>query len=488
MTHSSDEIKSRHLLWIHQNFVSARQAGNSRPIHLIAALLEQGWEVDIVTSQSGYLDDGPESSQKDLVIEQEGRLTLHRLNVTCSGSQLWNRGHSYLNFLTKAFRYVPRFKKIDVIYAHTPLPQILLSVILSTWRKIPLVFGMGDLWPAYLIECKLLKSFPLILAMEWLEALVYHYADYCIPVVPAFAPYLTEMGVSKERITVVPTGGDAIYSKADKNLGAQWRKKYGFEEKFLLVYTGSFNEPYGLETLLEAAHQIAELRPEITWIFAGNGRLRPIIENTANKLDCVHYLGSLSKDELLPLYLAADVGLVALAPLPLLETVMPGKLFDYLAAGLPVISLIKGQPCILLSSAKAGVSLKECTSDHLVKAVLEIADLPQEARRAMGGRGQHWVLKYMNAIDMAQEAVAVISKVSNEKIRLPRLFRLLGAGLAACGNVITRRSRRTIQKLFHEERQQTIQRSFDEWLNQSRGRRHTAPKMPDLLSNRNVNN
>jgi len=38
------------LVWIHQNFYTARQAGNSRAVHLVAAILEQGLNVDVVTT------------------------------------------------------------------------------------------------------------------------------------------------------------------------------------------------------------------------------------------------------------------------------------------------------------------------------------------------------------------------------------------------------------------------------------------------------
>ena len=48
---------SKRLLWIHQNFVTAHQPGNSRAIYQISSMLEQGWTVDVVTGDTGYLEE-----------------------------------------------------------------------------------------------------------------------------------------------------------------------------------------------------------------------------------------------------------------------------------------------------------------------------------------------------------------------------------------------------------------------------------------------
>jgi hypothetical protein len=86
----------RRLLWIHQNFVTSKQVGNSRGIHLIAAMLELGWHVDLVTSELGYLEQGLDNQLGGL--EKEGNLTIHRLPVDKNKSGYNNRAKSYFNF------------------------------------------------------------------------------------------------------------------------------------------------------------------------------------------------------------------------------------------------------------------------------------------------------------------------------------------------------------------------------------------------------
>jgi len=453
------------LLYINQNFVNNNQSGNTRPVRILSTFLNRGFKVDVLTGLTGYLDDIRQSSTDTPVIEKDGQLTVHRLAVSCRKSQLHNRSLSYLRFLTKAIQYLPRIKKIDVIYATSPpLPQVILSVLASWWRKVPLIFEIRDIWPAFLVENGLLRSRLLIKAMEWIEAFMYRYADYCIPVSPPFAAYLTELGVPENRITTIPTGGDPVYSQMNPAEGTYWRKEHALNGKFIVIYTGSFHQYYNLELVLRAAEELAESRPDIHWVFAGNGRDRLKIQHAADQYDTIHYLGLIPKKEMYRLYLAADVGLVTLAPLPLMQTVIPGKLFDYLASGTPVLSLVGGQTGAIIKAANAGVVLERPEKQGIIRSILQMADMPDSARREQGTQGQLWVLKHMNSVQMAHKAVEIVQRTLDKRGRFKRLLRILSSGAGAWRDVTAGRSNKALQKLFGPKCPKTIQRSFQEWL------------------------
>ncbi len=475
------------LLWVHQNFVSARQAGNSRPIHILAALLEAGWQVDVITTLAGYLDSAEMQPQPE--VASEGRLTLHRINATRPGLTRRQRGRAYLSFLSRAGPYALARGDVDVIYGSTPpLPQVLLSAALSAWRNVPLILEVRDLWPGRLVEFGLLTSRPVILAMEWLEAFLYRYADHCIAVAPAYVPHLQAMGVRPQDISVILTGSDPVYAAADPATGARWRRRHGLEGTFLLAYTGSMNEYYALEVVLATAERLAEARPDVAWVFAGGGRRAEEVRRASERLECVHYLGPVPRDELPGLYLAADAGLLTLSPgYPLLEGVIPGKLFEYLAAGLPVISMAAVQADQLIELAGAGLVLEQPDADHLADAVLELADMPPDRRRAVGKQGQEWALRYVNAADEAAEVAPAMAKV-RRRSRAARLGRFLAAAALACVDVLTRRSRRADAALFGPDRRRTIRAGFQQWFDRHRAGRAKAarsgPPMPTLLSAR----
>jgi glycosyltransferase involved in cell wall biosynthesis len=477
------------LLWIHQNFVTARQAGNSRPIHLVAALLGQGWSVDVVTTQRGYLDAAAGRPTRPVLVEREGCLTIHRLRTAAAGTGLRQRSRAHLEFLAQAVRYAWRVRGVDVLYASTPpLLQTLAPVALSAVRGIPLVLEVRDLWPAFLVETGLLKSPLLTRVLEWLECFLYRYADHCIAVAPAFVPYLQALGASAQELTVVPTGADPLWARAPRDLGARWRREQALEGRFVVVYAGSFQEYYGLDTVLAAARQLATTRPEIVWVFAGAGRDVGQVERAAAELGCVRYLGSLPRDGLAPLYQAADAGLVTLRPVPLFDTVIPGKLLDYLACGLPVVSLVSGQAGALVRAAGAGVVVEDPTPAGLAAAVSALADLPAPARAGLGEQGRQWALRHMSATDLAQDAAQLLGRLTAPRGRLACLARALGASLAAVRDLIRRKPTEASARYYGRRRAETVEGHFQTWLDgraAAAGRpRPPAPPMPALLSER----
>jgi len=453
--------RPRRLLWIHQNFVSARQPGNSRPVHVISALLEQGWHVDVIASQRGYL--GDTTAARDgapVVIEREGGLTIHRL---AHGGGLDNRGGSYVRFMVCAMRYLWGLGHVDAVYASTPpLPQVLLAVLVSVWKRAPMMLEVRDLWPAFLTETKLVRSRPVLVALEWIESLSYRYAERCIPVSPPFAPFVEAMGVPRRRIVVAPTGAESRERAADA--AAAWRARHGLDGRFVVAYTGSFNEAYGLEAVLAAAERTAVENPNIHWVFAGNGRLRGAVEAAAARCATIHYLDALPKDELLPVLDGADLGLVTLADLPLIKMCMPGKLFDYMAAGLPVLCLCDGIAGAMVGAAGAGLTLAAADAERIAAAVQRMASMPAATRQALGASGRAWVRRYMTTARMGRAIARAVEPAMAEGARRSRVGALLSSAALATLDVGARRSPRVAAAFAARDMSAFASASLAEWL------------------------
>lgn len=105
-------------------------------------------------------------------------------------------------------------------------------------------------------------------------------------------------------------------------------------EKLTLVYAGSLGEHYDLDTVFEGVCGM-----DVEVVIAGRGPAEERLRRTAPPN--VRFLGAVRPDELPRIYAAADIGLAPYAPGS--TVAMPLKVFDYLAAGLPIVTSLAGE-------------------------------------------------------------------------------------------------------------------------------------------------
>ena len=67
------------------------------------------------------------------------------------------------------------------------------------------------------------------------------------------------------------------------------------------------------------------------------------------------------------------------------------KLFDYLAAALPVVCNVPGEVAQLLEAADAGVQVADASGRAMADAIRTLAAMPIGDRQRMGRAGRGWV-------------------------------------------------------------------------------------------------
>ena len=87
---------------------------------------------------------------------------------------------------------------------------------------------------------------------------------------------------------------------------------------------------------------------------------------------------------------AADACIAILKPVEMYKTTYPNKVFDYMAAGKPVILAIDGVIREVVENANAGIPVHPGDPEGLSQAVLQLADDPELAHR-MGCQGTRYM-------------------------------------------------------------------------------------------------
>lgn len=139
---------------------------------------------------------------------------------------------------------------------------------------------------------------------------------------------LTEKGVEADRLEVLRNGVDSVYLSEEEN--------YEENERFEILYVGSFKERKGVDVLVDAFQHLEE-KFELTLV-GGRDANKDLLEKIRLD-DAISFRGRVPEKQLPGLMQSADV-----LVLPSNDTkyqrkfTSPMKLFEYLASGTPVVA------------------------------------------------------------------------------------------------------------------------------------------------------
>lgn len=296
-----------------------------------------------------------------------------------------------LTFLKYALRSIGLVftEHYDVLFAtSTPLTAGIPGIVARWLRRKPFVFEVRDLWPELPRAMGVIRN-PLVLgAMSLLEWASYRSALRVIGLSPGIVDGIANRGVSRDRIAFVPNGCDLdVFSDSRE----PWRPAHVRTTDLLAVFAGTHGVANGLDAVLNAAAELRRRnRDDIKLMLIGEGKLKPALQARAQveQLDNVVFHDAVNKSQLAGLMAAADVGLQVLANVPAFYYgTSPNKFFDYIAAGLPVLTNYPGWLAEMI--VQHGCGFVVLPDDPVAFAdALEQAASDRHALRTMGARGR----------------------------------------------------------------------------------------------------
>jgi glycosyltransferase involved in cell wall biosynthesis len=297
------------------------------------ALLDAGHSVDVICRRLG-------SEPK---YESNGRLRVHRLTLGKKTWGIFSQLFEYLAFAFLAFLKVTRLhlkKRFNVVQAHN-LPDFLVFAALVPRLSGSRVFlDIHDLMPEFYCSRfnKDLNSFAARI-LRWQEYLSCHFAHHVITVTDLWRETLISRGVPEKKVSVVMNVADpAHFKRAGSGLHSLHR---GANGDFRLVYHGTIAHRYGVDLLLQAVRLACSKVPGITLRIHGRGDYTDSIRTLIKELDLESRVelttNFLSADDLSDLLESYDVGIVPYRSDVFTDGILPTKLMEYVALGVPAI-------------------------------------------------------------------------------------------------------------------------------------------------------
>ena len=295
----------------------------------------------------------------------------------------------------------------DVVLVSSPtFVSVLSGWLLAKVKRARFVMEVRDLWPATSVGLGLMTNRRVIAVLERLELAAYAAADQVVVVSEGFRDDLIRRGVPSSKVHAIRNGADVARFTVTDGAERGWRARLGAgAEDCLVLYAGTHGISQALTTVADAAAVVAR-RPvgsSVRFAFVGDGADKGRLEERVEELGLRNtvLLPSVPNSEMPRLLAAADICLVPLRDVPLFASVIPSKMFEYLAAGRAVIGSLKGEAAQILAEAGAAVVPPE-DSDSLAAAIGTLA-ADRELRELMGKTGRAFVEESHDRTTLARQ-------------------------------------------------------------------------------------
>ena len=318
----------RHCMVVHAHY----PLGETRVERQAMALIDHGSKVDIICLRGRH-----EEAVALVDGAQVHRLPVRRHKGSGPVAQLFE----YLFFFLLAFfrlTTLHRQRRYDVVQIHN-LPDFLVFVaVIPKLTGARVILDLHDLMPEFYAERfrQPLSSLP-VRIIRWQEWLSCRFADHVITVTELWRQALIERGQPPDKVTVVMNVADDRVFFQDHTTGVS-KDGRGLH----LIYHGSMSYHYGLDLMLQAVQLVRQTAPDVHLTIHGGGAYRRTLEKLVDELELQdHVLVSthfVSTEELATLIRTADLAIVPYRDGVFTGGILPTKLMEYAALGVPAIA------------------------------------------------------------------------------------------------------------------------------------------------------
>lgn len=322
---------------------------------------------------------------------------------------------NYLSFVISGKLWVTH-NNIDADLVFTvevsPMTQALIGCWYSKRYRVPAYLYVQDLWPENVEIVTGIHSRVIIKPIEEMVKWIYKNTDHIFTTSPSFVKEIEKRGANREKVHYWPQYAEEFYqplnredirARADASSLIHLIPNDGFN----IAFTGNIGMAQGLDILPKVAEKLKKNinanGRNIHFIIIGDGRYQGQFIQEIKKHDVGNMFILIPRQpaKVIPSLLSCcDTAFLSFSPSKLWEMTIPAKLQSYMACGLPVIAVAKGETERVVSDAKCGVCSEIGNDDDLMKCILEIQSSDY---KTLGENSRLYAQKYFNKEKLMNE-------------------------------------------------------------------------------------
>ena len=352
------------ILIISQNFYPEIGSAGNRMKNMYQLLVINGYEVNVLTTEPSYPNRNLYKQEKfwdDESLNNNSDIHFMKVNTRKYSKKMINRLRYYIEITLRMIKFIlSDKKKYDfIIVSSPPIFLGLAGLIAKKKYKAKMILEIRDLWPDSLKGVGVFNWKWVLSIMHVFEKLLYRKANSIVVNSPSFKTHIiNSVNKNADDIVYIPNGARSYELQPFK-----------LSDKFSVIYTGNIGLAQDIEFLKELTIELHKSNIPLSIIGYGvnKGALEKFVEE--QNLNSVTFHNPTTREECLTLNRQHSLGVLALNENEVFETVLPGKLIDYMTCSLPMVASVAGVSEKLINETNVGIVSKNREAKEVVQHI-----------------------------------------------------------------------------------------------------------------------
>ena len=393
------------IVYFYQYFTTPKGSYGTRVYEFTKNWVERGHKVIVVTSPYAKSDI---RATKFLETQLIDGITLKIINVSIDNKHSFaKRIYSFLVYTFFSIFYALTLKCDIVIASSGPITLGIPGLITKIFRKKKFVFEVRDLWPEGPIELGVLKNKFVQKISFAFEKKCYENSNLVVALSPGMKSNITDRFPKTNVISVTNSANIELFSSPKETIVHPH-----LAGKKIAIYTGNIGMVNNSDLLYRTAKKLKEEgRRDIVIVLIGDGQQKEELMKKSEGLNTILFLDLMPKVELVNYIKNAIVSIIPLKDTPMLSTSSPNKLFESMAASIPVIQTTNGWIKKMLQESQSGFTVSPTKEDELFDKLIFLADNETEAKE-IGRRGFEFARRNFDKNILSERMLKAIKKIN----------------------------------------------------------------------------
>jgi glycosyltransferase involved in cell wall biosynthesis len=405
-----NSVPSEPVIWIVNQYAGSPLHGMEyRHYHLARGLLARGHRVVMLSGSRSHLFTRQPRVSRPFTLQEIDGITYCWVAAPSYERAISVQRIMNMAVFAAALEALPtsRLPRPDAILVSSP--SLFPLPIAARWARrygARLAFEVRDIWPLTLEELGgLSHRHPLVVGMQRLEDYGYRVADTVVSLLPAAQGHMVSRGMAPEKFHYLPNGIDLDGGRRSGDAPAAIREAVR-PGAFTVGFVGTLGRANVLETLIDAARLLDP--DEVRIVVVGHGPERSQLVERAAGARNVAFVGPIPKGDVAAALQLFDACYVGYRRSPLYRFgVSPNKLYDYMAAGRPVLFAADAanQP---VEEADCGLTVAPEDPAALAGAITSLTAASEAERARLGANARAYVERHHEYGQLAGELAEIL--------------------------------------------------------------------------------